>query len=87
MLCCVAPWASLEFLDTEGTMFLLFFKSVPFLQPLLTCPMLCIDSPRESWAFCIPQLKATTPLGPLPAAVLPRFQPSFILQHGFPIAS
>lgn len=62
MLCCVAPWAFLGFLDTGGTMFLLPFKSiVPFLQPLLTCPVLCINSPRESWAVCVPLLKAATP--------------------------
>lgn len=74
VLCCVAPWALLGFLNAGETKFLLPFQTIPFLQPLLACPMLCINSPRESWAVCIPQLKAATPVGPLPATVLPRFQ-------------
>lgn len=63
-------------------MFLLIFKSVPFFQPLLTCPMLCIDSPWESWAFCIPLLKAAIPQGQQPRQVLPTSHPSLTLSRG-----
>lgn len=48
MLCCVAALGTAGVPSRCGTTHLLPFKSLLFFQPLLTCRVLCIGSPRRA---------------------------------------